>query len=249
MTIPFQDHFSGHATDYARYRPTYPDGLFEAIANAAPARDVAWDVGCGNGQASLALANYFGHVEASDASADQIAAATQHPRVRYTVSPAEAPTLADRSVDAILVAQALHWFDHEKFYAAVRRVAKPNALIVAAMYDLAEITPEIDHAIHTFYRGDIGPYWPGDRRHIDTHYRSIPWPFTPVTLVVPPMTLNWSLDDLLFYLSTWSAVKRYMADGHSDPLPALRTQLAPLWGNTPMRTIRWTLHTLAGRVH
>jgi SAM-dependent methyltransferase len=248
MTTPFQDHFSDHAEEYARYRPTYPDGLFEAIAAAAPARDAAWDVGCGNGQASLALAKYFGHVEASDASAEQIAAATPHPRVRYEVSPAEAPSLADHSIDAILIAQALHWFDHEKFYAAVRRVAKANALIVAVMYDLAEVTPDIDHVIHTFYRGAIGPYWPGDRRHIDTHYRSIAWPFAPVTLMVPPIQAHWSLDDLLHYIGTWSAVTRFKADGHPDPLPALNAELMPLWADDQIHMVQWPLHTLAGRV-
>jgi SAM-dependent methyltransferase len=249
MSPAFQDHFSTHATDYARYRPTYPPALFETIANVAPSREVAWDVGCGNGQASIALAKYFDNIEASDASPQQIAAATKHPRVRYHVSPAETTFLAPHSVDAILIAQALHWFDFEGFYAVVHEVAKPNAIIVAAMYDLAQITPDIDHLIHLFYRGDIEPYWPGDRRHIDTQYRSVPWPFDPVTLMIPPMTKRWSLDDLIGYLGTWSAVKRYMADGHSDPLPGLRRQLQPLWGDASIRDIQWTLHMLAGRVH
>ncbi len=54
----FPDHFSGHATDYARFRPDYPDALFAWMASLAPdpAQAVGWDVGCGNGQATLRLA-------------------------------------------------------------------------------------------------------------------------------------------------------------------------------------------------
>ena len=39
----FPDHFSRHAADYARYRPDYPDSLFDYLAAAAPARRLAWD--------------------------------------------------------------------------------------------------------------------------------------------------------------------------------------------------------------
>lgn len=245
----FQDHFSGHASDYARFRPTYPAALFALIAQQAPARDCVWDAGCGNGQASLGLAAHFARVEASDASAEQIAQALPHPRVHYTVAPAEAPLLADQSVDAILVAQALHWFDADRFHAAVRRVARPGALLIAVMYDLANVSPPIDDALLRFYRGNIGPFWPGDRRHIDSHYQSYPWPWPQLDIELPAMEMHWPLDGLLGYLSTWSAVKRYIAAGHADPLPALRAELLPLWGDAERaRPVRWPLYALSGRI-
>jgi SAM-dependent methyltransferase len=245
----FQDHFSGHADAYARYRPTYPEGLFEAIADAAPARDLVWDAGCGNGQASLALARHFERVEASDASAQQIAQAVPHPRVRYRVAPAEEPGLEPASVDAVLIAQALHWFDHPRFHHALARVCKAGALVVAVMYDLAQVSPDIDDITLRFYRGAIGPFWPGDRRHIDEQYRSIPWPFAPVALGIPDMVMHWSLDDLMGYFSTWSAVRRYVAAGHDDPLPGLRDELALLWGDADeKRAIRWPLHHRTARM-
>jgi SAM-dependent methyltransferase len=246
----FKDHFSGHAADYARFRPTYPDGLFEGIAAASPARERVWDCGCGNGQASLSLARHFARVEASDASAEQIANATPHEAVTYHVAPAEDPAfLADQSVDAVLVAQALHWFDHERFHAALRRVLKPGGLAVAVMYEKATINPDLDRVIEAFYSGAIGPYWPGDRRHINQHYRTVPWPWPRVDIDIPDMVMMWSLDELLGYFGTWSATRRYMADGHADPLPALRAELLSLWGDAAQpRAVRWTLHNLTGRV-
>ena len=100
----FKDHFSGHAAIYRDARPRYPDALFDWLAEQAPSRRLAWDAGCGNGQASIALAARFAHVVASDPSAAQIAHAPAHPNVEYRVEPAEQPSLADASVDLVVVA-------------------------------------------------------------------------------------------------------------------------------------------------
>jgi len=71
--VTFADHFSGVSAAYAEFRPRYPDALFEFLARESPARDAAWDVGTGSGQAAAGLARYFRHVTATDASAAQIA--------------------------------------------------------------------------------------------------------------------------------------------------------------------------------
>ncbi len=245
----FQDHFSGHATAYAHYRPHYPEALFRALRTAAPEGNVAWDVGCGNGQASIALASHFSRVFATDASPQQIDRAALHSRVRYSVASAEASGLADHSVDAILVAQALHWFDFERFYAEVRRVARPDAVIAAVVYELATITPAIDRQVLRFYRGGIGPFWPPDRAHIETGYRNIPWPFSGVELPPLTMAVEWSLADLMGYLGTWSAVVRYRQATGQDPLPEFERDLTVEWGDPQKkRTVSWPLVTLAGRV-
>src|SRR5438132_213598 len=94
MTAPFKDHFSTHAADYRAFRPTYPPELFAFLAASAPARDLAWDCGTGNGQAALLLADHFARVFATDASAGQLTNAEPHPKVEYAVAPAEACPLA-----------------------------------------------------------------------------------------------------------------------------------------------------------
>ena len=70
--MPFKDHFSTQAADYAKYRPHYPPALFEYLASIAPAKKVAWDCGTGNGQAALGLALHFEMVIATDPSEKQI---------------------------------------------------------------------------------------------------------------------------------------------------------------------------------
>ena len=85
--MTFHDHFSGHASAYREARPHYPDALFDWLAGIAAARDLVWDAGCGNGQASVALASRFARVHATDPSANQIDNADARPNIVYRVEP------------------------------------------------------------------------------------------------------------------------------------------------------------------
>src|SRR5262249_14961498 len=100
----FKDHFSGHSQSYREARPTYSPELFVWLSTLPSQRRVAWDVACGNGQASLALAPHFERVVATDASANQIASAPAHVNIDYRVEPAEASSLEDGAVDLVTVA-------------------------------------------------------------------------------------------------------------------------------------------------
>jgi len=70
--MTFADHFSVASESYAKFRPRYPDALFDFLADAAAARDDAWDAGTGTGQAAIGLARLFDHVTATDPSTSQI---------------------------------------------------------------------------------------------------------------------------------------------------------------------------------
>ncbi len=238
----FKDHFSGHAASYAQARPRYPDTLFDWLSTQCAEHALAWDVGCGNGQASVALAARFARVLATDPSATQIANAEPHARVHYAVEPAEACSLPAASADLITVAQALHWFDFARFFAEVARVLKPRGVLAAWSYGVMRVAPEIDAVLDDFEHGIVGPYWPPERRHVDEGYRGIAMPFD--ELVVPEfaMQLDWRLDQVLDYLATWSAVQRYRQARGEDPMPALRARLTEVWGapDAP-RVIRWPL--------
>jgi trans-aconitate methyltransferase len=127
LKVTSTDHFSAHAAHYARHRPSYPPELFAWLAAQAPARELAWDCATGNGQAALALAEHFQRVHATDFSAEQLAQATPHPRVGYLQAPAETSGLAAQSCDLVTVAQALHWFCHERFFAESDGCSNPAA--------------------------------------------------------------------------------------------------------------------------
>ena len=240
------DHFSGHAVDYARHRPDYPAALFDWIAAEACSHDLAWDCGCGNGQASVPLARHFRRVIATDLSAEQIAAATPYGNVSYRVATAEQSGLEDASADALTVAQALHWFDFDRHYAEVRRVVKPGGLIVAWTYQLLRARPDIDAILLDFYENRLGPFWPAERRWVDGGYRDLPFPFERLATPAFEIRRQWLLADLLGYLGTWSATRRCIAATGEDPIPALGDRLAAVWHHGPQEII-WPLALVAGR--
>jgi SAM-dependent methyltransferase len=246
--VRFHDHFSGHAADYARARPTYPDALFAWLAAEAPGRALAWDCATGNGQAAVALAAYFEEVFATDASGSQVANAVPHPRVRYAVAPADVVPLADGTVDLVTVAQAAHWFDLPRFFAEAVRVLRPGGLLALWGYGLMRVAPGVDPLIDRFDREIVGPWWPPERRLIDERYASIALPLPDVAPPPFEMHVDWDLEGLLAYVGTWSSVHRHRADRGEDPMLWLRSALAAVWGEpSTVRRVTWPLFLEVGR--
>lgn len=227
----FKDYFSDQAEGYARFRPRYPEGLFDFLAGLTSRRERAWDCATGSGQAALGLARHFNRIIATDASAEQIAHALPHPAVAYRVAPAERSGLETASIDMVTVAQALHWFNIPTFFEEVRRVLAPGGVVAVWCYQLFTIDPAVDKIIRHFYSETLGPYWPPERKMVEEGYRSIPFPFAEVKS--PPFSIESSitLAQLGGYLRTWSAVRRYIKERDQDPLIDLRSALAPIWGD------------------
>lgn len=254
--MSFADHFSGHASAYARYRPTYPDALFEAILAHCRSPKRVWDCGTGNGQAAIQLARYVDEVIATDASAEQIQQAIKHERVRYVVAPAGDVPLEDQSMDLVTVAQAIHWFDRDRFYREVRRVVRPGGVIAAWTYTLFHAppedasAPEIDALLKHFYDEVVGPYWPSERRHIEAAYQSISFPFEELEAPELTLTMDWTLAEVVGYLRTWSASQRYREQVGTDPLREVEEDLRAAWGDPETtRTMRWPAPVRIGRVN
>ncbi len=241
------DRFSGQAADYAKFRPGYPPELIAWVAAQATTHDLAWDCGCGNGQASAALAGHFAHVVGTDLSARQIAEAVAHPRIEYRVAPAEQSGLSDHGCDLVAVAQALHWFDVDTFYAEAKRVLKPGGVLAAWTYQLLRAEPGIDEVFQDYHRRVLASWWPAERKWVDEGYRSLPFPFAEIPAPAFEIRLQWKLDDLLAYMRTWTAT-RYLGQAENrDPTLALGYALRPLWGEGE-REIVWPIVMRAGRV-
>ena len=245
----FKDHFSGQATDYTRYRPTYPPALFAWLAGLTVRHNLAWDCGCGNGQAAISLAPYYGQVTATDPSRQQIENALPHERISYRVATAEDSGLDPSSIDLVVAAQALHWFDFERFYAEVRRVAVPGGVLAAISYGEVRLEGAPDLVVSRFYHDLIGPFWPPERHYVDEHYTTIPFPFAGIAAPAFAMEMEWNLAHLAGYLRTWSAVKEYKQQQQVDPLELIAEELAAAWGDPlKVRRISWPLTLLVGRV-
>ena len=241
--------FAHDPAGYARFRPTYPDALFDHLASLVRPGAVAWDCATGNGQAAVGLATRVGLVIGTDGSVEQLSAARPHARVVYAAGRAEAAPMADRTADLVTVAQALHWLPLDAFWSEVRRILRPGGIIAVWSYSLVTIGDAIDAVIRHFHGETLGQYWPPGRALVDDAYRSLVFPFDALDAPAFAIERELTLPELIGYLGTWSALERYRRATGGDPLPALETELAALWGPaSERRHARWPLALRIGRV-
>jgi hypothetical protein len=229
----FIDNFSCHSKEYSFSRPTYPDLLFEFLSSITPQKNLAWDCATGNGQSAIGLCKYFKKVIASDASKNQIQHGFQRENIDYKIFP---------------VAQALHWFDFEKFYSNVR-VGKKDGIIAVWSYDMHKINPQIDNISSRLdVDGDIlGNYWAKETKHVKEKYKTIPFPFKEISVPAFKTTLYWNLLQLWNYMQTWSSVKKYYSENNQDPLDLIKSELKSLWGDEHnKKEVTWNINIRVG---
>ena len=229
--MTFKDLFSERPDAYARYRPTYPAAAFAWLAAQTPGTRLAVDVGTGNGQAAVALAAHFARVLGLDPSEAQLTNARAHPRVEYRPSRAEQLAADDASADALFVAQALHWFQHDAFFAEAGRVLVPGGVL----------------AVMELYQGYLDAYSEPERKMVETRYRTIDFPFPELSVPSFDLRAAWSFEDLVGYLGTWSPLKRFRSERGFDPLEAIVPKLRVAWGDAAERTVVWPFTVRAFR--
>jgi SAM-dependent methyltransferase len=238
-----RDRFARQSDKYARFRPRYPEVLFEHLASLCARRELAWDCATGSGQAAAGLARHFTRVVATDASERQLAHAEQHPRVEYRVARAEQSGLDDASVDIVTVATALHWLELDSFYAEAKRVLRAAGVIAAWSYRDTRVSPEVDRVLRNYREQIVGGHWGFPMEMLTTRYQSIPFPFRDVPApqdLVAARQLD--LDGVLGYLESWSATQSYLEQTGNDPRELIRRELAEAWGDPAIvRTVEWPL--------
>jgi ubiquinone/menaquinone biosynthesis C-methylase UbiE len=245
-SVQFKDHFSKQAADYAKFRPRYPREVFEFLGSITPSRKLAWDCATGNGQAAVELAGVFGQVVATDASESQIANAETHECVEYRVASAEQSELPSAQFDLVLVAQALHWLNHDRFYPEVRRVLKQNGVFAASAYNLLRAEQPIKEIVRRYYYEIVGPYWPPERALIEK-FEEIHFPFPERKTPKFEIVAEWNLNQLIGYLRSWSSTQRFIAATNRDPLEQIAADLQRAWGDPrETRRIVWPLTLRVG---
>ena len=159
---------TAHTQLYARFRPTYPDRVFEEVLNFLKEKipenrwQIAVDVGCGSGQGTTVLGKYFQKCFGFDVSPAQISEAKDNNRfdnVFYSVSlwnhyliwlsinyfeskvsPAETlPNIETKSVQLLTAFEAAHWFDLNKFFEEADRVLVDNGVVAFIGYHVPSL--------------------------------------------------------------------------------------------------------------
>ena len=244
-----KDLFSEQADLYARYRPTYPKELYEYIFSFVKEKNTAWDCATGNGQAAVVLSEYFKKVIATDISAAQIEKATPKNNIEYLVCPAESTPLKENSIDLVTVAQAYHWLKWKDFKNEVIRACKPGAIIAVWMYYNHNTGDErITDVVHDFYENITKPYWDYERKYVEEKYSTVEFDYELLPVKRFESIFEWEREDLVGYISSWSAIQKFIkVNGHS-PVPIIEEEIKKLWPGGELKKVTFPLYLKLGRV-
>lgn len=243
----FKDHFSEDSDFYRKYRPRYPESLYKWLNTKVPKPATVWECGAGSGQATEHLAKHFTHIIATEPSAPQVEQAPEIDNVTYKVCAAETFRTEPESIDVVVVAQAIHWFDLEKFFANVEEFLKPGGLLVVWGYQLMNVNEALDPLLKAFHDEFVGDYWPKERQLLNHGYSEIDFPYPALETPSFSMTGEWDLAHLLGYLNTWSATKAYEKAKGENPVELWRDKLTEAWGDKDRQKVSWPLVLYVGR--
>lgn len=244
-----KDYFSGHAKLYATFRPDYPEELYRFVFGYVKEKNLAWDCATGNGQVAHYLSGHFHEVYATDISQQQLESAHRAGNIFYSVSPAEKTSFKDDQFDLITVGQALHWFNLHEFYREVKRVAKNNSLLAVWGYNICTINKDIDSLFLDFYHNVVGPYWDSARRHVENEYAELSFPFEEIPSPKFTIQVDWTIDQFIGYVTTWSATQKYINVKQSNPVPMLKKKLESLWTAEEKKIINFPVFLKLGIIH
>ncbi|GLQ16460.1 hypothetical protein GCM10007879_07090 [Maritalea porphyrae] len=230
-----KNHFLKGGALYSTSRPTYPEALADVLMASCVERGHALDVGCGSGQLSVLLGDRFQKVTATDPSQTQLDSAVSHATVTYKMEPAEQISLPNNSVDLISAAQAAHWFDLDLFYNEVRRIARPNAVIALVTYGVPTMKGDIGRLFEKFYWQDIHSFWPDGRQHVENGYKNLAFPFVEREMPELSISRQWSLNQLIAYIYTWSAMRRARDAGNGRIIDEFIREARRCWPDEESR--------------
>lgn len=243
-----RDNFSSQADTYAVFRPTYPAALYDFIFSHVANFDTAWDCGTGNGQVAEVLSHRFKKVYGTDISAGQLEHAPKKDNIFYKTERAELTSFSANTFDLITAAQALHWFDPIPFYKEATRLAKDGGIIAAWGYNLVKVNPQIDSIIKDFYHHKVGSFWDAERKYVDSEYKTILFPFDEIAAPRFEIKAEWTLDQLLGYLSSWSSVQHYISHNGINPVLLIEKELEAYWETGTQKTVTFPLFIRIGKI-
>ncbi|MBG9388620.1 class I SAM-dependent methyltransferase [Caenimonas aquaedulcis] len=170
-----REGFAREAGTYSRGRPDYPPELqawLEETLALGPGRRVA-DVGAGTGKFCKLLSATGAQVLAIEPVDEMRAEAAKLPGVVALAGTAQALPVADASLDAIVCAQAFHWFATTDVLDEFARALKPGGRL-GLVWNVRDESVDWVRAITeliTPYEGDAPRFYKGDWKKPFPHPR------------------------------------------------------------------------------
>jgi len=248
-----------HAALYAKYRPEMPSTIVDRILAFMKKRNSDFksvvDVGCGNGQSTRGFAPHFSKVLGIDTSCSQISEATQENQiknVKFEVGDGEKIPLPDNSVDLVSTCMAAHWFDLPVFFKECTRVLKHNGSMLICAYTDPIFYPKSSDGKptqadylklgKTAFQNLLHKYSFHERTsHLYNNYNDIFDILNAKEKVHEKdieLKKEMSLENLLYYLSTWSPYQNLVQEQKEknveteDVLDVFAAELKRNWNMT-----------------
>ena len=236
------DNFSIQSNDYKKYRPEYPEALINEILKYVPTKNNCLDCGTGNGQLASKLSNHFKNTLAVDISINQLKVAGNSKNLCYIVARSEQTPFRYGLFDLITIAQAIHWFDLQKFREEIIRLSVDNGVLALIGYGLVKIDIEIDKVINDFYINTMGKYWDSERRLVENEYDEID---LNLEYIIPKkyffLRTKWSVQELFGYLNSWSSVQKYINQNGDNPVSLLENKISHAWSRNQIKIVKFPL--------
>jgi SAM-dependent methyltransferase len=160
--------------------------------------------------------------------------------VTFRIARAESSGLEAASADLITVAQALHWFDISAFFAEANRVLKAGGVLAFWCYRHCEVDDAPVMSVFRQFLEEVRDYWPQERAIVEDEYPLIDTPFMDLPVDDFSMSARWTADELLAYIDTWSATRRYVAARGRSPVDIHGDAFRLAWG-AGRRTVAWPI--------
>jgi SAM-dependent methyltransferase len=142
------------AEEYEATRPSYPDEVLDLLPIANDA--TVLDLGAGTGKLTRVLARRYARVIAVEPLDGMRGILERVVRdVEALPGSAEEIPLDDASVDAVFVAQAFHWFDHDRAVPEIARVLRPGGVLALLWNGPDESRPNPLPESYVAYLGEL----------------------------------------------------------------------------------------------
>lgn len=241
-------YFGENSDKYLKFRPDYPDELFQWLNDFTPCHKIALDCGTGNGQAALKLAKFFDKVIAIDINKKQLEKAYYHPKIKYQIMPAEKISLENKSIDLIASASAAHWFNLEKFYKECKRLLKPQGRIVIWTYSWPQTENNQINKELIKIKTKLSQHWEKESLLHLNQYTDLQFPFTTLESPKFKFEMNWSLNQLINFFTTWVCIKKYILKIDENFLKNTRNRLQTCWPKNSTANFIFPIYLKAGKL-
>ncbi len=145
--------FGAASEDSAQHRAGFPDSLFERLGKfgVGTKGQLIADLGTGTGSLARGFARQGCLVTGIDHSDEMLKAARELDSkadvvVEYRIAKAEETGLPDATYDVVTAGQCWHWFDRPRAAAEVKRLLKPDGIVVIAHFDWIPLTGNLVRA-------------------------------------------------------------------------------------------------------